>query len=71
MMSGMKELGAFVANERKRQGITQLELSQAADVGRRFIVELESGKETIHAGKLLKVLATLGIDFSLTAPEGV
>ena len=70
-MIGMKELGAFVAKERKRQGITQLELSQAADVGRRFIVELESGKETIHAGKLLKVLATLGIDFSLTAPEGV
>ena len=70
-MSGMKELGAFVAKERKRQGITQLELSQAADVGRRFIVELESGKETIHAGKLLKVLATLGIDFSLTAPEGI
>ena len=70
-MSGMKELGAFVAKERKRQGITQLELSQAADVGRRFIVELESGKETIHARKLLKVLATLGIDFSLTAPEGV
>ena len=70
-MFGMKELGAFVAKERKRQGITQLELSQAADVGRRFIVELESVKETIHAGKLLKVLATLGIDFSLTAPEGV
>ena len=70
-MSGMKELGAFVAKERKRQGITQLELSQAADVGRRFVVELESGKETIHAGKLLKVLATLGIDFSLTAPEDV
>ena len=70
-MFGMKELGAFVAKERKRQGITQLELSQAADVGRRFIVELESGKETIHAGKLLKVLATLGIDFSLTAPECV
>ena len=70
-MSNMKEVGAFVANERKRQGITQLELSQAADVGRRFIVELESGKETNHAGKLLKVLATLGIDFSLTAPKGI
>ena len=71
MVSNMKEVGAFVANERKRQGITQLELSQAADVGRRFIVELESGKDTIHAGKLLKVLATLGIDFSLAAPEGI
>ena len=70
-MSDMKEVGAFIANERKRQGITQLELSQAADVGRRFIVELESGKDTIHAGKLLKVLATIGIDFSLTAPKGI
>lgn len=70
-MSDMKELGAFVANERKRQGITQLQLSQAADVGRRFVVELENGKETIQIGKFLKVLDTLGIDLSLTGPEGI
>ena len=54
----------------KGRGVTQLQLSQATDVGRRFIVELEGGKETIHAGKLLKVLDTLGIDLTLTAPEG-
>ena len=70
VMYDMKQLGAFVAKERKRQGVTQLQLSQATDVGRRFIVELEGGKETIHAGKLLKVLDTLGIDLTLTAPEG-
>ncbi len=70
-MSDMKELGAFVANERKRQGITQLQLSQAADVGRRFVVELENGKETIQIGKFLKVIDTLGIDLSLTEPEGI
>lgn len=70
-MSSMKELGAFVANERKRQGVTQLQLSQAADVGRRFVVELEQGKETLRAGKLLKVLDTLGIDLKLIAPIGV
>ena len=55
-MYDMKQLGAFVAKERKRQGVTQLQLSQAT--------------ETIHAGKLLKVLDTLGIDLTLTAPEG-
>ena len=71
VMYDMKQLGAFVAKERKRQGVTQLQLSQATDVGRRFIVELEGGKETIQAGKLLKVLDTLGIDLTLTAPEGV
>jgi len=67
----MKGLGAFVARVRKEQGVSQLELSQAADVGRRFVVELESGKETLQAGKMLKVLSTLGIGFGLTAPKGV
>ena len=65
----MKALGEFVAKERKRQGVSQLELSQAADTGRRFVVDLESGKETIHAGKMLKVLATLGVRVELIAPE--
>ena len=37
----MKELGEFISTERKRQGVTQLQLSQAADVGRRFVVEVE------------------------------
>ena len=66
----MKTLGALVAAERKKQGVTQLQLSQAADTGRRFIVELEAGKETLQAGKLLKVLETLGIDIALVPPEG-
>ena len=49
-MRSMKEIGAFVAKTRKAQGVSQLELSQAADTGRRFIVELEGGKDTIRAG---------------------
>ncbi len=66
----MKMLGEFVARERKRQGVSQLELSQAADTGRRFVVDLEAGKETIHAGKMLKILETLGVRVELIAPEG-
>ena len=67
----MKELGEFIAAERRRQGVTQLQLSQAADVGRRFVVEAEAGKDTVQAGKLLKVLDTLGVSVALSAPEGV
>lgn len=67
----MKELGEFIAAERKRQRVTQLQLSQAADVGRRFVVEAEAGKDTVQAGKLLKVLDILGISIALTAPEEV
>ena len=70
-MSEMKKIGETVARVRKQQGFTQLELSQAADVGRRFVVELEAGKETIHAGKMLKVMSVLGIDFRLVEPQGV
>lgn len=70
-MNTMKEVGAFVAKTRREQGISQLELSQAADVGRRFVVELEDGKETLQAGKLLKVMSVLGIDLRLIAPQGV
>lgn len=67
----MKEVGAFVARVRKSQGISQLELSLAADVGRRFVVELEAGKATLQSGKLLKVLSVLGIDLRLIEPKGV
>ena len=67
----MKKLGEFIAAERRRQGVTQLQLSQAADVGRRFFVETEAGKDTVQTGKLLKVLDTLGVSVALTAPEGV
>lgn len=67
----MKELGEFIAAERRRQGVTQLQLSQAADVGRRFVVEVEAGKDTVQTGKLLKVLDTLGVSIALTSPEGV
>ena len=70
-MSEMKKIGETVARVRRQQGFTQLELSQASDVGRRFVVELEAGKETIHAGKMLKVMSVLGIDFRLVEPKGV
>ena len=70
-MSSMKELGALVAKVRRTQGISQLELSQAADVGRRFVVELEDGKETIQAGKMLKVMSVLGIRIQFAEPLGV
>ena len=70
-MSSMKELGALVAKVRRTQGISQLELSQAADVGRRFVVELENGKETIQAGKMLKVMSVLGIRTQFAEPLGV
>ena len=70
-MITMKELGAFVAAVRRKQGVKQLQISQAANVGRRFVVEMEDGKDTIQAGKLLHVMDVLGININLMEPLGV
>ncbi len=64
------DIGNTIRAERKAQGLRQNELAAAADVGVRFLIELEAGKETAQLGKTLAVLAALGIDVSLTSPDG-
>ena len=70
-MKSIREIGEFVASTRKKQGATQLDLAQMAGVGRRFVVELEAGKESLHVGKVLRVLETLGVDLRLEEPRGL
>ncbi len=63
-------IGTTIRAARKAQGLRQDELAAAANVGVRFLIELEAGKETAQLGKTLAVLAALGIDLSLTLPDG-
>jgi len=62
------QFGAFVRATRKAQGLRQEELAGAANVGLRFIVDLEAGKATIQLGKALKVLYALGCTVTLGSP---
>lgn len=55
------ELGEFVRKVRKSQRVTQLQLSQCSNLGSRFIVDFEAGKPTLHIGKALTALETLGV----------
>ncbi len=64
------DIGTTIRAARKAQGLRQDELAAAANVGVRFLIELEAGKETAQLGKTLAVLAALGIDMSLTLPDG-
>lgn len=64
------DIGTTIRAARKAQGLRQDELAAAANVGVRFLIELEAGKETAQLGKTLAVLAALGIDVSLTLPDG-
>ena len=67
----MQELGRAIRDRRRELGYTQAFLAEYAGISASFLSELENGKETIQTGKLLKVLETLGVDVTLTAPEGV
>ena len=64
------DIGTTIRAARKAQGLRQDELAAAANVGVRFLIELEAGKETAQLGKTLAVLAALGIGVSLNSPDG-
>lgn len=60
-----KELGQFLLKERKSLKLTQKEISEFADVGRKFIIELEKGKTTAQIGKVFELLNSLGLELHL------
>ena len=67
-LTNASQLAEIVRRERKRQKVSQIRLSQLADVGTRFVRDLEDGKETVRLDKVLAVLETLGIAIELSSP---
>lgn len=64
-----KQIGAAVRGARERMGLTQAELARRAAVGLKFLYELESGKDTLRADKVLDVLDVLALELVVT-PRG-
>lgn len=54
------EIGKKIKQLRKRARLTQVELSERAGVGLRFIRELERGKPTVRMDKVNQVLEFFG-----------
>ena len=63
-----KKLGIYIKNTRKEQHLTQADLAIAANVGVRFLVDLENGKETAQIGKVINVCRALGITIDIKSP---
>lgn len=61
-ISSVQELGTLIRQVRKAQGMTQEDVSGLAGFGNRFIIDLERGKATVQAQKVLDVLALLGLE---------
>jgi len=64
-ISNPEELGQYLLKERKNLKLTQKEISEFADIGRKFIIELEKGKTTVQLGKVFELLNSLGLEFHL------
>lgn len=54
-----------IAKMRKMAHLTQVELSRRANVGLRFIRELEQGKPTVRLDKVRQVLSLLGYELTI------
>lgn len=59
---GPKQLGSLLRQVRKAQGISQEDLSALAGIGPRLIGEIERGKPTAEIGKVLNLVASLGLE---------
>ena len=64
-------LGRIVRETRRALGLTQPKLALSAGVGVRFLVDIERGKPTAQIGKIMQVLAALGIELQLSPPTTV
>jgi HTH-type transcriptional regulator/antitoxin HipB len=56
------DLGALIRNLRKARKHSQQNFADLAGVGRRFLSELENGKQTLEIGKVIQVITAAGID---------
>ena len=56
-----QEIGQAIKACRRNQGLTQADVAAAANVGVRFMVEIEAGKPTARLDRLLAVLHALGL----------
>jgi len=55
-------IGSIIKKKRKLANLTQQQLAAYSGTGRRFISELENGKDTLEFGKLVQVCQALGLD---------
>lgn len=65
LILSVNDLGKAIRKRRKEAGITQGQLAAFLGYGVRFISELERGKKTVELGKVLTILANLGLELRI------
>ncbi|WP_426175833.1 helix-turn-helix domain-containing protein [Massilia sp. TWR1-2-2] len=65
------ELGLLIRAVRKHQKMRMDDVAGSAGVGPVFVREVERGKETVQLGRVMKILAELGIALRADVPDEV
>ncbi|WP_026553091.1 helix-turn-helix domain-containing protein [Arthrobacter sp. H20] len=68
-MTDPKTLGQRIREQRRALGATQQSVADSCGVSRKFINELEAGKDNSSLGLALKVMGVLGLDIAPTQPQ--
>ena len=64
-----RDIGVIVRSRRTILGLSQEQLATRAGVGRRFVVDLEAGKQTVQADALFKVCAAVDVELLARRPR--
>jgi transcriptional regulator with XRE-family HTH domain len=65
------QLGLLIRAVRKHQKVRMDDVAGSAGVGPVFVREVERGKETVQLGRVMKLLAELGIELRADVPDEV
>lgn len=69
VISESRRLGRALGEERRRQGLTQIDLANQARVSRGWLVRLEAGHGTAQMDTVFRVIAALGLSMTLATVE--
>jgi len=68
LIMNAEELGRIIRFHRKQAGLTQLELSRLAGLGKATVFDIEKGKQTVQLKSILQMLNTLNISLTWESP---
>lgn len=67
-MNPIDKIGDVISFHRKRAGLTQMELSILAGIGKTAVFDVEKGKQTVRLNTLTAILDVLNIRIRLEGP---
>jgi HTH-type transcriptional regulator/antitoxin HipB len=68
-IANAEDLGRYVKERRHKRGLTQAQLAANAKVSRRWLSDLEAGKERAEFGLVLRTLRALDVIIDLRPQE--